>query len=143
MSAVQKNDSRVIGWCNFELTINFITNSVLRKPNYFSTADMLTLAKYSITISFDYHFKQMINAIKHLFNSCIENALGEDTDSIDFSQYLYASYTIDDLEIIIANLFLPLESSLVNKIYSCLTYKLYSLFLGQDVDKVRTDAGIW
>ncbi|XP_025195249.1 uncharacterized protein LOC112594595 isoform X2 [Melanaphis sacchari] len=123
-----------IGRHNFELVINFISYNILKNNEKFSVAELLTIAKYIVKISFDRLCGQMINVIKRLFSTCIETALKEDNNTtiMAFAQELYSKYNEDDLLDMIVNLFLPLEGQIMKKIYIYLTYKLYKSLLGKN-----------
>lgn len=122
-----------IGRHNFELVIHFITYSILKNNKNFSVDELLTIAKYIVTISFDQFCGQMINVIKRLFSACVESALEEDNVPaiMAFSQELYSKYNEDDLLNMMVGLFLPLEGQIMKKMYTYLTYKLYKSLLGQ------------
>ncbi|CAH1724467.1 unnamed protein product [Aphis gossypii] len=122
-----------IGRHNFELIINFISHSILKNNKKFSVAELLTIAKYIVTISFDHLCGQMINVIKRLFSVCIETALEEDNDTtiIAFAQELYSKYNEDDLLNMMVDLFLPLKGEIMKKIYTYITFKLYKSLLGK------------
>ncbi|XP_026805075.1 uncharacterized protein LOC113548408 [Rhopalosiphum maidis] len=125
-----------IGRHNFELVINFISYNILKNNKKFSVAELLTIAKYIVTISFDNLCGQMINVIKRLFSVCIETALKEDNDTaiMTFAQELYSKYNKDDLLNMVVDLFLPLTSQIMKKMYTYLTYKLYKSLLGKTDD---------
>lgn len=141
------NDQNVIGWHNFELVMNYMVHTVLKGNNEFSTKDLLTLAKYTVCMSFDHHCKQLNNCTKELFNSCIEMALYQDNETaiVEFAQELYSKHTRDDLQNIIVNLFLPLKGPVTRKMYTYLTFKLYNLFLGEtnNVNSFPVNNDIW
>uniref|UniRef100_A0A2S2NAR2 Uncharacterized protein n=1 Tax=Schizaphis graminum TaxID=13262 RepID=A0A2S2NAR2_SCHGA len=121
---------------NFELVINFISYKILKNNKKFSVAELLTIAKYIVTLSFDHLFGQMINVIKRLFSICIETALEEDNDTaiMKFAQELYSKYNKDDLLNMTVDLFLPLGGQIMKKMYTYLTYKLYKSLLGKTDD---------
>jgi len=125
-----------VGRHNFELVINFISHSILNNKKKFSGAELLTIAKYIVTISFDHLYGQMINVIKRLFSVCIETALEEDNDTtiIAFAQELYSKYNKDDLLNMMVDLFLPLKGEIMKKMYTYLTFKLYKSLLGKTDD---------
>ncbi|XP_026818923.1 uncharacterized protein LOC113557546, partial [Rhopalosiphum maidis] len=127
-----------IGRHNFELVITFISQNILKNSKKFSVAELLTIAKYMVTISFDHLLGQMINVIKRLFSVCIETALEEDngTNIMSFAQELYSKHNeYDDvLNIMIVDLFLPLSGPTMKKMYTYLTYKLYKSLLGKTDD---------
>lgn len=127
-------DSASIGRHNFELVMNFLVHSILNNQNRFSNGDLLTLAKITVAIYFDYNCGQMIDVIQELFSACIEKALGaddDDTSILAFAQELFSLYKEDDLSNIIIDLFLPIESPVMKKLYSYLTFKLFKLLLGK------------
>lgn len=120
-----------IGYHNFELILEYISHSIL-KNNKFSNNDLLTLAKFTVTISFDSHCEQMIILIKNLFSVCIEKALhADDSDSIIvFAEELYSQYTDDEIMMMVVNLFLPLKGPAMRKMYCYFTFKLFKSFIG-------------
>jgi len=125
-------DYKNIGRHNFEFVINFICYSILKNNKNFSVEELLTIAKYTITIYF-HTCGQMINVLKRLFSTCIETALEEDNDSaiITFAQELYSEYKEYDLLNMSIDLFLTLEGQKMKIIYTYLTYKLYNSLLGK------------
>lgn len=122
-----------IGRHNFELVLRFIWTSILRNNHGFSKDDMLKLAKFTVTLSFDYHCGQMINVIKYLFCTLIETALHEndDTDVIAFAQELFSQHEEGFILKKISDLFLPLHGNVMKTIYTYLTYKLFKTLLGK------------
>lgn len=129
----QINEIEKIGLHNFELVINFILQNIYQKNNKFSNSDLLTLAKFAVTISFDYYCGQMMYLLKKLFCVCIETAFPDD-DIIaitEFSQKLYSQLEEDDLLKLVIDLFLPLEGKIMKMIYSYITFRLYKSFLGK------------
>jgi len=72
----------------------------------------------------------MINVIKQLFSACIETALQENDDAsiITFAQEMYSQYNTRLLKMVV-DLFLPLEGSIMKKVYTYLTFKLYKSLL--------------
>ncbi|XP_060854125.1 uncharacterized protein LOC132931987 [Rhopalosiphum padi] len=133
-----------IGRHNFELVINFISYNILKNNKKFSVAELLTIAKYIVTISFDHLCGQMINVIKRLFSVCIETALEEDNDTaiMTFTQELYSKYNKDDLLNMVVDLFLPLTGQIMKKMYTYLTYKLYKSLLGKTDDTIAFPSSI-
>lgn len=128
----QVNNSEKIGRPNFELVINFVICSI-QKNNILSNNDLLTLAKYIVTVYFDHHCGQMINVIKKLFSTCIETVFynADEIAIISFSQEFYSNYLEKDLLKMVVDLFLPFEGCTMEKIYSYITYKLYKSLLGK------------
>jgi hypothetical protein len=133
-----------IGRHNFELVINFISYNILKNNKKFNVAELLTIAKYIVTISFDHLCGQMINVIKRLFSVCIETALEEDNDTaiMTFAQELYSKYNKDDLLNMVVDLFLPLTGQIMKKMYTYLTYKLYKSLLGKTDDTIAFPSSI-
>lgn len=127
------NDQGRIKQHNFELVMSFLSQSIQKCDNKFSANDLLTLAKFTATISLDHHYGQMINIIQKLFCTCIETALQDDDDTaiIYFSHELYSKYNINQLLKMVVNLFLPLKGQIMKKVYTYLTYKLFKKLLGQ------------
>lgn len=126
----QINDREKIERHSFELVMNFISYKILKNSKTFSKDELLTLALYITKISFDQHCGQMINVIKQLFSVCIETALKENDDAsiITFAQEMYSQYNTRLLKMVV-DLFLPLEGSIVKKVYTYLTFKLYKSLL--------------
>lgn len=126
----QIKDSEKIERHNFELVMNFLSYNILKNNKKLSDDELLTLAQYTVKISFDHHFGQMINVIKKLFSASIETALQEndDTSIIIFAQELYSQYDSKLLKMIV-DLFLPLEGKIMKRIYTYLTFKLYKSLL--------------
>lgn len=126
-------NNKNIGRHNFELVINFTTYSILKNSEKFSIVELLTLAKYIVTISLDCFCGQMINVIKRLFSACIETALKEDNGStlLAFAEELFSKYNEDNLLKMTVDLFLPLEGKITKTIYTYLTFKLYKSLLGK------------
>lgn len=124
-------DNEEIGLYNFELIFTYIVHSILKKNNGFNNNDLLTLAKFTFTISLDHYYKKMMIVIKKLFCTCVEAALDADNESaiFAFARELYAKYSMDDLLTLVVNLFLPLEGHTMEKIYTYLTYKLFNELL--------------
>jgi len=110
--------------------MNFLTYNILKNNKKLSDDELLTLAQYTVKISFDHYFGQMINVIKKLFSACIETAIQEndDTSIIIFAQELYSQYDSKLLKMVV-DLFLPLEGNTMKKIYTYLTFKLYKSLL--------------
>jgi len=128
----QIKDFKNIGRHNFELVINFISHSILKNNKKFSVDELLTIAKYIVTIYF-HLCGQMINVLKRLFSACIKTALEEDNDPAikAFVEELYSKHNEDDLLNMAVDLFLPLEGQIMKKTYTYLTYKLYMSLLGK------------
>ncbi|XP_060878120.1 uncharacterized protein LOC132950616 [Metopolophium dirhodum] len=128
----QMNDFKNIGRHNFELVTTFISHSILKNNKQFSVDELLTIAKYIVTINF-HLCGQMINVLKRLFSTCIETALEEDNDPAikAFVEELYSKHNEDDLLIMAVDLFLPFEGQIMKKMYTYLTYKLYMSLLGK------------
>jgi len=129
-------DNENIGRHNFELVIHFIAYNVLKNNKKFSVDELLMLAKYILTMSFDHLCGQMINVIKRLFSACIKTALDEDNDPaiIEFAQELYSKHNEDNLLNMMVDLFLPFEGQIMKKLYTYLTFKLYKSLLGKTDD---------
>jgi len=110
--------------------MNFIYYNILKNNKTFNDDELLTLAQYIVTISFDHHCGQMINVIKKMFSACIETAFQEDDDTsiIIFAQGLYSQYNNALLKMVV-DLFLPLEGNIMKKMYTYLTFKLYKSLL--------------
>lgn len=135
------NDStKYIERHNFELVMNFLSHSVMNEHNEFSNNDLLTLAKLTLTIYFDCHYGEMIDAIQELFSACIEKAFHYDDDSavITFGQELYSQLKNDNLSNMIIDLFLPLKGdhTVMKKLYSYLTFKFYLSLLDKNSKEV-------
>jgi len=96
-----------IEYDNFIVILEYLSYSILRN-NKFSNDELLTIAKFTATISHDSYYKQMINVVQNLFSVCIEEALhAKDNDSIImFAEELYSQYTDNDIMIILIKLFL-------------------------------------
>ncbi|CAI6371533.1 unnamed protein product [Macrosiphum euphorbiae] len=121
---------------NFELVLNCISSSILKNNKTFCVDELLTIAKYTVTIYF--HLGgQMINVLKRLFSVCIETALEKDNGSaiIVFAEELYSEHNEDNLLIMMVDLFLPLEGQILEKMYTYLTYKIFKLLLGKTDNK--------
>ncbi|KAL5238955.1 hypothetical protein ACI65C_006365 [Semiaphis heraclei] len=133
LSEYQMEDYKNIERHNFELVINFISYSILKNYKNFSVDELLTIAKYTVTIYF-HACGQMINVLKRLFSVCIETALEEDNDPaiITFAQELYSEHNeYNILNIMLIDLFLTCEGQIMKKMYTYLTYKLYKSLLGK------------
>lgn len=128
---INTDDHETIIPHSFELVINYISYCVLKNNNKFNNNDLLTLAKYIFTLSFDRHCGKMMSAIKKLFCACIETALrsNDEPTIIGFAQELYSWYPSDDLLTLIVDLFLPLEGHVMKIIYTYLTFKLLNSLL--------------
>lgn len=83
----------------------------------FSVAQLLEIANFRFTISFDCLFGQMINVIRILFNACFETALEVDNDNaiIAVAQDIHLKYNKDDLLNMRVDLFLPLKGHTMKK----------------------------
>lgn len=128
------NDNQQVGRHNFEFVIKFIIQSILRN-NKFKKNDLLILAKFAVAIYFDHHCGHMFNVIKKLFSTCIEKALPKkETDITIYAQELYSKYEVHLLKMT-SDLFLPLESQIMKKIYAYLTFKIYKSLTGK-VDSI-------
>lgn len=132
----QIKDYKNIERHNFELVIDFISNSILKNNKQFSVDELLTIANYTITICI-HLCGQMINVVQRLFSTCIETALEEDNSPaiVAFVEQLYSKHDEDDLLNITVELFLPLNGQTMKKMYTCLTYKLYKSLLGKTENK--------
>jgi len=132
----QIKDYKNIRRHNFELVINFISYCVLKNNKKYSVEELLTIAKYTVTIYF-HLCGQMINKLQSLFTACIKTALKEDNEPaiIAFAQELYSEHNEDDLLNMIVDLFLPLEGPIMEKMYTYLTYKLFKSLLGKTDNK--------
>ncbi|XP_016658041.1 uncharacterized protein LOC107883100 [Acyrthosiphon pisum] len=132
----QLKDFKNIGRHNFELVINFISSSILKNNKKFCVDELLTVAKYTVTIYFNL-CGQMINVLKKLFSVCIETALEKDNGSaiIVFAEELYSKHNEDNLLNMLVDLFLPLEGQILKKMYTYLTYKLFKSLLGKTDNK--------
>jgi len=121
---------------NFELVIHFIRYNILKNDKKFSVAQLLEIANFSVTISFDPLLGQMINVIRILFSACIETALEEDNDNtiIAVAEDIYLKYNKDDLLNMTVDLFLPLKGQIMKKMYTYLTYKLFKSLLEKTDD---------
>jgi len=121
---------------NFQLVINFIWYNILKNDKKFSVAQLLEIANFMFTISFDCLFGQMINVIRRLFNACIETAIEEDNDNaiIAVAQDIYLKYNEDDLLNMTVDFFLPLKGQTMKKMYTYLTYKLFKSLLKKTDD---------
>jgi len=131
MLKCKTNKYDTIGLNNFELILEFISKSILEN-NGFSKKELLTIAKLTVVLSFDHHFRRRIFVIKKLFRICIETVFHEDNESdiIAFSEELYSLHAEEDLLNTIIDVFLPIKSSLMKKMYSYLAFKLYKSLLG-------------
>lgn len=120
---------------NFEFVMNFIIQSILRN-NKFSNKDLLTLAAFATAIYLDHDCRQVINVTKQLFVTCIEKALHEndETDIIKYAQEFYSKYEARLVKLI-RDLFFPVESQVMKKIYTYLTFKIYKSLTGK-VDSI-------
>ncbi|XP_050522515.1 uncharacterized protein LOC126895077 [Daktulosphaira vitifoliae] len=116
---------------NFELVMTLIALNITKKNHSLSNEDLLNLAKYTVTISFDHFCGQMINIIKTIFTVCIETAFNVDDETgiTAYAQDLYSLHKKSDLLKILVDLFLPLEGHSMKKIYTYITFKLYKHFL--------------
>lgn len=115
------------------MVIRFITHCVQISNKNYSVDDLLTLAKFAATISFDHHYGQTKIILKKLFSTCIETAFhGDDETAIlSFCQELYSKYRESQLLTMVVDLFLPLEGQIMKKMYTYLSYKLFKSFLGK------------
>lgn len=132
MPVMQEIDQKgIIGWHNFEFVMTYISHCINNKL-LFSHSDLLTLAKFIVTIAFDSHCGEMTFAMKEVFNYCIEKTLSADNDDsiIAFAEELYSKYTEDELMKIVVCLFLPLEGHTMTKMYCYLSFKLFKSFIG-------------
>jgi len=127
----QIKDYKNIRRHNFELVINFISSSILKYNKKYSVDELLTIAKYTVTI-YTHLCGQMIHVLQRLFNTCIETGLQEENDAsiITFGQGLYSQYNTKLFKMVV-DLFLPLEGKIMKKLYSYLTFKLYNSLLGR------------
>lgn len=131
------NNFKKIGQHNFELVMKFISHNVLKTNNGFTSNDLLTLANIVVTISFDHHYRLMINVIKQLFSDCIKKAFHKKDDAaiISFSDDFYSKYTEAQMLKIIN--FLPLDDhdNTMKTIYKYITFKLLNSLLGITYNK--------
>lgn len=113
--------------------MKFMIHNIQKNPDALSDSDLLTLAKFAVVIYFDHHCGKMINVIQRLFRTCIETAFrnGDETSIISFGQELYSNNAEKDVSHLVIDLFLPIESNLMEKLYSYLTFKLYKSLLGK------------
>jgi len=124
------NKCNSIQFPNFYLILEFISRSI-KENNKLSKKELLTLAKSTVVLSFNNHCGQM-NIIKKLFSICIEIAFYKNikNDIITFSEELYSLHTEDNLLKTLVDLFLPINSKIVKRVYSYLAFKLYKSLLG-------------
>lgn len=144
----QINDERKIRCHNFELVFRFITKCIQKSnDNHYSVDELLTLAKFAATISFDHHYGQMQNTIKKMFVACIEKAFqdNDNTTVLSFSQELFSNYKENQLLNMVVDLFLPLKGQITKQIYTYLSFKLYKSFIGKanDLNAFPSNINVW
>lgn len=119
---------------NFELVINLISYYVRNACDGFSISDLLTLAKLCAALFLDHQCRKMIHVIQQIFSDCIEKAFNENDETaiISFFNDLFTIYWDKDLFYlpkIIVDLYFPIQSSSMKKLYAYSTYKLFKTFL--------------
>lgn len=130
-------DLQPIGEHNFKLVMNYLTQCIKKNNNGLSKDELLMLARFVVNIYFDPHCGPMLMIIKDLFSLCITSALHENDENalMSFTEELYIQHVDNNLNKMVVDLFLPKNNSIEDKMYSYLTYKLYTLLLGKTNDK--------
>lgn len=146
----ETKENQAIKCHNYELVLRYLCYCVLKKPNEYNGTDLLTLAKYCVNLYLYPGCRPVTNIVKKVFSNCVKTAeyKAELTSFIErFVQELFSFCSIEDLLKIVVDLFLPIDSPVMEKMYSYLAYALFQSLIGKKNDngnlEFPTDINVW